>query len=284
MTHPLQTVILFLGSGPGGLAAPYHAWRAPGPVVSLRWEPVPAPLDLDATPDGTAVAVVSRVRRGAKVAVVRPTAAGLQSETAFTCEDGALYFPRLSPSGNRLAIVETPGQGYPPQEPASSALVILERQASAWVRLERWIDVARSPAAWVGDTQIAALNAVGQLHTFDLALRNRVAVADDARLPVSDGRGGLAFVQGPNLVWRSDAGRVSRPLPAPVGLLRWDAWSNALVLVSPAGVLGHVVSRFDLGTGAHTELFHAGQVSALAPTTQLPGWLLPAPERASTRK
>ena len=271
-----EGMVLFFGSGPGQIAHPFHFWSRSGGIRSASWDEIKSPVDFDLPRDGASICIVARHGRGAVVRL-RDISANLHDDSlmGITFLDGAVYSPRVSPSGRYIAIVRTPGHPYPPKsEIVATTITIIERNGSNLTVVADVESLGQRGLAWLDDEWLACVNRQGQLVSTKIDGSLGSLLAESGTLPASNGRGTLAYVSGSSIFIRSpDAQLTEHKLGISILGLKWGVGQKSILAIVPAQILGQNVDAINIETGELSVLFGAGRISAIAAVREIPSWM-----------
>lgn len=262
-------MILFQGSGPTGEPQTIQRLTADGPQP-LAIDGVPRPGYPATDRAGKFLAFVALDKGEARLhtGFLLPGKPGLKPEPP-AATDKAFYYPRVSPSGRRLAAIETPGQGFPAKRGAVGRLAVFARAGLGWLREPFDRPISVESFDWGTDEEtLIAVEPAGDLALLRLDRPDRsVSLSAAGRLPaVSPDGQSIAYVEDGALTLLDDAGQRPLALPGPVTAAAWTLDGAALLAAVSTGFWQASLLRLPLDGGAPAVLHQTSAIGWLAET------------------
>lgn len=123
-------------------------------------------------------------------------------EKIITINNNAIYYPILSPSGNKIAFLETPNKSYPPMRDDEALIKILTKTSSGWKLTPYEGKTLLDPFDWAEDDEsILYPNDEGKLIKENISNNNKTILAENIFYPrVSHNGKILAYYNGEAII------------------------------------------------------------------------------------
>ena len=262
-------MILFQGSGPTGEPQTIQRLTADGPQpLAIDGCPRPGYPATDRAGKFLAFVSLDAGTAALHTGFLLPGKAGLKPEPpAATAK--AFYYPRISPSGRRLAVIETPGQGFPARRGAVGRLAVFARAGLGWLREPFDRPISVEAFDWGTDEEtLIAVEPAGDLALLRLDRPDRsVPLSAGGRLPtVSPDGQRIAYIDDGALTLLDDAGPRPLPLPGPVTAACWALDGSSLLAAVSTGFWQASLLRLPLDGGEPAELHRTSAIGWIAET------------------
>jgi hypothetical protein len=178
----------------------------------------------------------------------------------------AIYFPKLSPSGDRIAYLETPGVGYPPRWGAPAVLKLLALENNIWVPVPFDVPSLLAPFDW-GPEELALIHQdqEGRL------VRSALDGAHDTAILAPTGQMPLWSPKGTCLAFRDEGGirvitgtdRLEFPMDGEITALGWGLDERTLLVAVTSGFWRTDVCKVDVQSRHVETIFTMPEVQFL---------------------
>ena len=260
-------MIIYQGSGPGASTQALHRLTAGG-AVALEIEGLETPGFPSIDRTGKFFAVVARTGQSARLHTALLTEPVIIGRKALRLEpplleSRALYHPRLSPGGKRLAVIETPDAGYPAKRGAIGRLALFRRAGLGWLRepIDQPMAVEAFDFGSDDDTLIAVAPS-GDLALMRLDRPDRaVSLSPGGRQPaVSPDGQAIAYLDAGKLWLIDDAGQRPLDLPGTPSAACFTPDGTALLVATTTGFWQATLWRLPLAGGAAEALHQTAAI------------------------
>ncbi|MEA2067831.1 MAG: hypothetical protein U9P12_01405 [Verrucomicrobiota bacterium] len=264
-----MAILLYSGTGPRGSTDRLFFWLANiGVSDSLRLPEGERILDSAISRDGKFLCAITETGGETRLVTAVLDAASADPVMILKSRRPAILFPRLSPSGQRIACLEA-------MEDGTFRLRCLQCDGQDWIEMPIDIETAPVPFDWdLDDLTIVHTCPDGRLARTVIEPERHSAIVDDfGLLPVisCDGKA-LAFVSGKDLVVISIEGEQIFTVGPDIGALAWSRDEQNLYIAFILAQDRTEVVRFDTASGLMTSLFTTCEVDYMAEVDSVPSW------------
>lgn len=205
----------------------------------------------------------------ARLLLARIDGAQIEVTCLLESKGDALYHPRLSPTGDKIGYLCTPGRFYPPKREDEAEFRTLDLADGAWQPNARRLPCLLSPFAWRPDgSAVVLVDPAGSLIRARLDRPMSDLLAAEGRLPaISPDGSTLAWMEGGRLRVKNGLDRTF-DLDTAVDALAWSRDGRSLLAAAHTGFWQMSVLQIDPHSGVRRALYSAPEITMVAPLPQ----------------
>ena len=159
------------------------------------------------------------------------------SEKVLTVDDNAVYYPIISPSGDKIAFLETVGKSYPPMRDDTAAVKVLVRKDKGWELENYQGETLLDPFDWGrNDDCLLIPDTKGNLVEADIKTGKTKPLAENIFYPrLSHSTEVLAYYNGEAIVVETNGKKEVCKITEDAQYVFFDAADKAVYYVAPSG-------------------------------------------------